>query len=195
MRPIGICIVEDLPEVASILGREINAREDMLLLSSYSNAEDAAKGLPENQADIVIMDINLPGMTGIECIKRVRKQCPATQFMMFTIYDNNEHVFEALMAGATGYLLKKTPVDQIIESIRELYKGGSPMSTNIARKVIAYLQQANATAMEQADATFHLSPREKELLELLAKGLLYKEIAVRLPGNTRHHPPVYSPDL
>lgn len=114
--------MEDLPEVASILGREINAREDMLLLSSYSNAEDAAKGLPENQADIVIMDINLPGMTGIECIKRVRKQCPATQFMMFTIYDNNEHVFEALMAGATGYLLKKTPVDQIIESIRELYK-------------------------------------------------------------------------
>lgn len=187
--------MEDLPEVASILGREINAREDMLLLSSYSNAEDAAKGLPENQADIVIMDINLPGMTGIECIKRVRKQCPATQFMMFTIYDNNEHVFEALMAGATGYLLKKTPVDQIIESIRELYKGGSPMSTNIARKVIAYLQQANATAMEQADATFHLSPREKELLELLAKGLLYKEIAVRLAGNTRHHPPVYSPDL
>jgi DNA-binding NarL/FixJ family response regulator len=190
MRPIGICIVEDLPEVANILGREINDREDMLLLSAYSNAEDAAKGLPENQADIVIMDINLPGMTGIECIKRVRKQCPATQFMMFTIYDNNEHVFEALIAGATGYLLKKTPVDQIIESIRELHKGGSPMSTNIARKVIAYLQQANATAIQQADATFHLSPKEKELLELLAKGLLYKEIAVRLqvtPGTIRQY--------
>jgi DNA-binding NarL/FixJ family response regulator len=172
--------VEDLPEVASILGREINKQQDMLLLSSYSNAEDAVRELPEKQADIVIMDINLPGMTGIECIKRIKLQCPATQFMMFTIYDNNEQVFDALMAGATGYLLKKTPVDQIIENIRELHQGGSPMTTNIARKVIAHLQQTHAIAIQQANQAFHLTPKEKELLDLLAKGLLYKEIAIRL---------------
>jgi DNA-binding NarL/FixJ family response regulator len=180
MQSIAISIVEDLPEVASVLAREISQQHDMLLLSSYDNAEDAVRDLPEIQADIVIMDINLPGMTGIDCIKRVRQLCPRTQFMMFTIYDNTEQVFEALMAGATGYLLKKTPVDQIIENIRELYKGGAPMSTNIARKVIAHLQNSNAGSVQQAEEAWHLTPKEKELLELLAKGLLYKEIATRL---------------
>jgi DNA-binding NarL/FixJ family response regulator len=180
MQSIAISIVEDLPEVVNILGREINQQTDMLLLSSYLNAEDAINELPDMQADIVIMDINLPGMSGIECIRKIKLKCPHTQFMMFTIYDNTEHVFEALMAGASGYLLKKTPVDQIIESIRELHQGGSPMSTNIARKVIARLQNSHIENLQQPDAPWHLTPKEKELLELLAKGLLYKEIAIRL---------------
>lgn len=190
MQPIAISIVEDLPEVVNILNREINQQPDMLLLSSYTNAEDAARELPDMQADIVIMDINLPGMSGIECIKKIRLQCPKTQFMMFTIYDNNEQVFDALLAGATGYLLKKTPVAQIIEGIRELHQGGSPMSTNIARKLIAHIQHNNTVAEQTAGAAFHLSPKERELLELLAKGLLYKEIAVRLditPGTVRQY--------
>jgi DNA-binding NarL/FixJ family response regulator len=188
MQPIAISIVEDLPEVINILEREIRVQEDMLLLSSYNTAEEAANELPDLQADIVIMDINLPGMTGIECIRKIKLLCPKTQFMMFTIYDNNEHVFEALMAGATGYLLKRTPVDQIIESIRELHNGGSPMSTNIARKVIAHLQTNNV--LQKVDDEFHLSPKEKDLLDLLAKGLLYKEIAMRLhvtPGTVRQY--------
>jgi DNA-binding NarL/FixJ family response regulator len=180
MQSIAISIVEDLQEVVNILGREINQQPDMLLLSTYLNAEDAINGLPDMQADIVIMDINLPGMSGIECIRKIKQQCPHTQFMMFTIYDNTEQVFEALMAGAAGYLLKKTPVDQIVGSIRELHQGGSPMSTNIARKVIARLQNGNTESPQQPDAPWHLTPKEKELLELLAKGLLYKEIATRL---------------
>jgi DNA-binding NarL/FixJ family response regulator len=100
--------------------------------------------------------------------------------MMFTIYDNNEQVFDALMAGATGYLLKKTPFDKIVGFIRELHQGGAPMSTNIARKLVAHLQKTNSDSAEKMDTEYHITGREKELLELLAKGLLYKEIALRL---------------
>ena len=176
MTEIKIVIVEDLEEVAEGLSEFIRNDNDLLLLSTYRTAEAAALELPLIKPDIVIMDINLPGMSGIECIKAVKKTGVPMQFMMFTVYENNEQVFEALKAGASGYLLKKTPPLQIIEAIKELYHGGSPMSTTIARKLVTIFQEQQNSSEEAAV----LTPRERDVLELLAKGMLYKEIADQL---------------
>lgn len=175
MQPIKICLVEDLKEVREGMASLLTLDERFELLSTFSDAEKAADELPAWQPDIVIMDINLPGMNGIECIKKVKTLCPKSQFMMFTIYEDDEKVFEALAAGASGYLLKKTPLGKITEGLIDLHAGGSPMSTQIARKVIKRLQ--NDEVKEQV-AT--LSVRENEILQQLAKGLMYKEIAVKL---------------
>ena len=122
------------------------------------------------------MDINLPGMNGIECIKMIKDKSPGTQFMMFTVYENDEKVFEALKAGASGYLLKNTGLVQLIESLKELHNGGSPMSANIARKLVTLFRNEQ----KQAPSLDSLSHRENEILQLLSKGLLYKEIADQL---------------
>lgn len=175
MPEIKLAIVEDLEEVAEGLSEFIRNDNDLLLLSSYRTAEAAALELPLIKPDIVIMDINLPGMSGIECIKAVKKTGVPMLFMMFTVYENNEQVFDALKAGASGYLLKKTPPLQIIDAIKELYSGGSPMSTTIARKLVMIFQEKNTS-----DEAAVLTPREKDVLELLAKGMLYKEIAEQL---------------
>ena len=128
------------------------------------------------QPDIVIMDINLPGMNGIECIREMKTKVPHTQFMMFTVYENDEKVFEALKAGASGYLLKNTGLVQLIEALQELHNGGSPMSANIARKLVTvFREKENSEIPVEA-----LSKRETEILQLLSKGLLYKEIADQL---------------
>ena len=170
---ISISIVEDQPEIRSSLERLLNQQNDILLLSIYTNAEDAAIGIIEHQPDIVLMDINLPRMSGIECIQKIKERCPDTQFMIFTIYENDDKIFEALAAGATGYLLKKTPTEKIIESIKELHHGGSPMSSQIARKVLSYFNK-KPTKLTQ------LTNKENEILDLLSKGFLYKEIASKL---------------
>jgi DNA-binding NarL/FixJ family response regulator len=128
------------------------------------------------------MDINLPGMNGIECIRHTAPKSGRTQFMMFTVYENDEKVFEALKAGASGYLLKNTGLVNIIEALRELYEGGSPMSSNIARKLVRNFQQP--ASKNAVPATGPLSTRETEILELLARGLLYKEIADQLTIST-----------
>lgn len=185
MQPIKICIVEDLEEVREGMVSLLTLDERFELLAAFPDAEKAAAELPAWQPDIVIMDINLPGMNGIECIKKVKVLCPKSQFIMFTIYEDDEKVFEALASGASGYLLKKTPFHKIAESLVELYAGGSPMSTQIARKVIRRFQ--NDEAKEQIET---LSVRENEILQLLAKGLLYKEIAIKLSistGTVRQH--------
>jgi DNA-binding NarL/FixJ family response regulator len=179
MQPIKICLVEDLKEVREGMASLLTLDERFELLSTFSNAEKAADELPAWQPDIVIMDINLPGMNGIDCIKKVKALCPQSQFMMFTIYEDDEKVFEALAAGASGYLLKKTPLGKITEGLIDLHAGGSPMSTQIARKVIKRLQ--NDEAKEQVAA---LSVRENEILQLLAKGLMYKEIGLKLSIST-----------
>ena len=185
MSAITICIVEDLEEVRNGMTSLLTLDERFEVLASFHDAEKATKELPAWQPDIVIMDINLPGMNGIECIKKVKPQCPQTQFMMFTIYEDDEKVFEALAAGASGYLLKKTPFNKIAESLIELYSGGSPMSTQIARKVINRLRNKETTGNIEI-----LSGRENEVLHQLAKGLLYKEIAEKLSittGTVRQH--------
>ena len=185
MQPIKICIVEDLEEVRDGMVSLLTLDERFELLAAFPDAEKAAAELPAWQPDIVIMDINLPGMNGIDCIKKVKALCPQSQFIMFTIYEDDEKVFEALAAGASGYLLKKTAFNKIADSLIELYAGGSPMSTQIARKVIKRFQ--NDEAKEQIET---LSVRENEILQLLAKGLLYKEIAIKLSistGTVRQH--------
>jgi DNA-binding NarL/FixJ family response regulator len=183
---IKVAIVEDLQEVADGLTAFIQQDPEMQLVGCFRTAEGAAIELPLLLPDIVIMDINLPGMTGIECVRKVKVLAPAIQFMMFTVYENNEQVFEALKAGASGYLLKKTAPAQIIGSVKELFHGGSPMSASIARKLVTVFQQEPSTASEAAK----LTAREKEVLELTAKGLLYKEIANQLGigfGTVRQH--------
>jgi DNA-binding NarL/FixJ family response regulator len=171
---ISVSIVEDLPEIRSTLEKIIKAESDLLLLSSSQNGEDAMPLIIEAQPDIVIMDINMPGMNGIDCIRAIKNDCPATQFMIFTIYENDEKIFDALAAGASGYLLKKTAPEKIIEAIKELYQGGSPMSTPIARKVINHFKEAKKPGHE------NLTNKENEILILLSKGFLYKEIAAKL---------------
>lgn len=183
---ISISIVEDLKDIRHRIKSILDAADGFICLSAYSNAEDAVKGLPGDQPDIVLMDINLPGMSGIDCIKKIREACPSTQFMMFTIYEDSDQVFDSLSAGASGYLLKKTPPDEILSSLKELYAGGAPMSTQIARKVVNIFHHSRQQEVNEAN----LSAREKEVLEKLSKGFLYKEIADELgisTGTVRQH--------
>ena len=183
---ISIAIVEDLDAVRNGLKDFISLSTDFLVVGSFKSGEEAVQKLPGVKPDIVIMDINLPGMNGIECIRQVKDKSPATQFMMFTVYENDEKVFEALKAGASGYLLKNTGLLQIAESVKELHEGGSPMSANIARKMVNLFRGTD----KKTPFLDLLSPREKEILQLLAKGLLYKEIAEQLhitTGTVRIH--------
>jgi DNA-binding NarL/FixJ family response regulator len=177
---ITLAIVEDLDEVRDGLKNFIGLSSDFKVLDTFKTAEEALYDIPRLKPDIVIMDISLPGMNGIECIKLVREKCPATQFMMFTVYENDDKVFEALKAGASGYLLKNTGLVQLIEALKELYNGGSPMSANIARKLVSFFR-ANDKENQPVEI---LSGRENEILQLLAKGLLYKEIADQLGIST-----------
>lgn len=177
---ISLAIVEDLDEVRDGLKNFISLSNDFKVLDTFKTAEEAVHDLPNLKPDIVIMDINLPGMNGIECLRQVKQKSPLTQFMMFTVYENDEKVFEALKAGASGYLLKNTGLVQLIESLKELHNGGSPMSANIARKLVSVFREKeiNPKAIDV------LSNRENEILQLLAKGLLYKEIADQLHIST-----------
>lgn len=173
---ISISIVEDLDVVREGLVQFISLNSEFKVLDTFRTAEEALIEIPKLKPEIVIMDINLPGMNGIECIRQVKDQSPGTQFMMFTVYENDEKVFEALKAGASGYLLKNTGLLQMIEAIKELHEGGSPMSSNIARKLVSVFREK-----ENVFPQVHsLSARENEVLQLLSNGLLYKEIADKL---------------
>ena len=177
MAPIKLVIVEDLEEVTEGLSEFIRRDAELQLIATFRTAEAAALELPLIKPDIVLMDINLPGITGIECIKQVKKTGASMQFMMFTVYENNDQVFDALKAGATGYLLKKTAPPQIIEAIKDLFNGGSPMSATIARKLVTIFQEQPKGTNDEASV---LTNRERDVLECLAKGMLYKEIAEQL---------------
>ena len=170
---ISLTIVEDLDEVREGLKQFISLNPEFKVLDTYKTAEEAVIEIPKQKPDIAIMDISLPGMSGIECIRQLKNKVSHTQFMMFTVYENDEKVFEALKAGASGYLLKNTGLVQMIEALKELHQGGSPMSANIARKLVrVFHEQENNNSLVET-----LSQRENEILQLLAKGLLYKEIA------------------
>jgi DNA-binding NarL/FixJ family response regulator len=173
---ITIAIIEDNDTFRSGLETIIRSTAEFSLTGSYASAEKALEGIMDNPVDIVIADISLPGMKGTELVVRLKNQLPQTQFMMCSIHDDDETIFEALKCGAAGYILKDpVTAEEIIKAIRDLYNGGSPMSPYIARKVISSFQKPAVS-----DETALLSLREKEVLELLAKGLLYKEIAENL---------------
>ena len=174
---ITVAIVEDMNEIRETLNHFINKDKEMKVIGSFQTAEEASEALPALQPDLVVMDISLPGMSGIECIRRIKPICPRTQFMMFTVYENDEKVFEALKAGAAGYMLKKHGSQKIIEALKELHSGGAPMSAEIARKVVSVFQEHIQLENELAPL---LTSRENEVLRLLATGLLYKEISQHL---------------
>ena len=156
-------------------------------VASCESGEQALAEIPSHKPDVVLVDIQLPGMSGIECIGRLRKALPKTRVMMLTIFDDHERIFCALAAGATGYLLKKTPPAQLLEAIQDLHHGGAPMSSQIARQVVEVFQKRPSRAAEVKEK---LSKREWEVLNLLAQGFLYKEIAGRLNisiGTVRVH--------
>lgn len=172
---IAVCIVEDDAQARKILARWISRAPRFRLVGEWGDAESAVRMIPEKAPKVVLMDINLPGISGVEAVKKLKPILPSTQFVMLTVYEDADHIYSALAAGATGYLLKQTPREELFNALEEVHGGGSPMTSNIARKVVQSFNQASPSA-EGED----LSPREKEVLELLARGYLYKEIAERL---------------
>jgi DNA-binding NarL/FixJ family response regulator len=169
---IHVAIIEDIREIREGLRVLIDGSDGFVCRSTFSTAEQAIETLPSILADVVLTDINLPGLNGIEAVRILKQKCPGTQFIMSTVYEDDDNIFESLKAGANGYLLKKTDPSKILESIAEVYHGGSPMNSLIARKVIASFQQKNS--IDEAEI---LTPKEKEILKALSKGLRYKEIA------------------
>jgi DNA-binding NarL/FixJ family response regulator len=180
---ISICIVDDNKDIRSALEQIVLMSDGYQLLGSFGTAEQALQQIPLLRPDIALMDINLgEGESGIDCVRQLKVEHPEILFMMCTVYEDDEKIFEALTAGASGYILKKTAPHKLLEAIRELQEGGAPMSSQIARKVVnAFLKNKPIeTGIGENAALSVLSNREKEILELLAKGMLYKEIAASL---------------
>jgi len=171
---IRIAIIEDTPDVLDNVRMIIGTAPDMLLVREFTNAEDAYAELPELMVDVLIVDVNLPGMSGIDLLRRSGDRHPGTQCMMYTVHDDDARVFEALMAGADGYLLKRSSPQQLLDALRELHEGGSPMSSSVARRLVRHIRPS-----APGDG-LPLSDRERDVLALLAEGLLYKEIADKL---------------
>lgn len=174
--PIQVAIVEDSNLVRTTLAKVIDRSEGFQCTHQYANAEAALEELPRVKPDVVLMDINLPGMNGVECVKKLKQVAPQIQILMLTVYEDTENIFNALTAGASGYLLKRTTTPELLAGIIEVQKGGSPMTTHIARKVVQSFQRIGRSPQPSEN----LSTREQEVLDCLAKGFLYKEIAEKL---------------
>lgn len=174
--PVGVVIIEDSAWMRENLEAELNRTEGFRCLNSYRTAEQALQGIASDQPDVVIVDINLPGMDGVECVRQLRSIVPKAQCLMLTVYEESEKIFNSLLAGASGYLLKRTSTQELLEAIRQVREGGAPMSSNIARKIVAHFHQAG----EKKSDVEALSPREQQVLDLMAKGASSKEIASQL---------------
>lgn len=184
--PIRVAIVEDHPQTREGLAMHIRRSKVLTLTAAYASAEEAIREIPSNLPDVVLMDINLSGMSGIECVAALKVNYPKLQILMLTVYDDSEQIFAALSAGASGYLLKRASPDEWIAAIEEVHQGGSPMSMQIARKVVSHFHQIDKPSSDLEK----LTAREQAILSLLAKGSYYKEIAVELgisPNTVRNH--------
>ncbi len=159
-----------------MLGEWIRRAPGFRCAGAHGSGEAALATLPAEKPTVVLMDINLPGMTGIECVRRLKPLLLDTQFVMLTVYEDADHIFNALVAGASGYLLKRMPREELLAALKDVHAGGSPMSSHIARKVVQSFQRIDSQRPTEVD----LSPREREVLALLARGYLYKEIAESL---------------
>ena len=171
----SVMIVEDNKSLQLLLENIIKDNDFCFCAGVCSSAEEALVAVPDLLPDVVLMDIGLPGMDGIECVRKLKPLCPGVEFMMCTIYDEDEKVFDALEAGANSYILKSTGPEEMLAAIADLSNGGSPMSSDIARKVVQSFQRKRNVKKE-----FGITPREEDVLKLLAKGLLYKEVADQL---------------
>jgi len=176
---IKVGVVEDNHEFRNALKLILNSTEGFQCVALYPKGEEAIEAAAQLDVDIMLMDIQLPGISGIECVRKIKTINPKIQFMMFTAYEDDDKIFDALQAGAAGYILKRTPPAKLVEAITELYNGGSPMNAEIARKVVGSFQakpQKGTVAIENDP----LTEREKEILNLLSEGYMYKEIAGNL---------------
>lgn len=173
---IRVALVEDDAQVRAGLEALISNASNCACVAAFGSAEEALARLPVLQPDVVLMDIHLPGMSGIDCIRQLKLQRPKIQIMMLTVFEDHDRIFQSLAAGASAYLLKQTPPTKLLEAITELHQGGSPMSTQIARRVVEAFRPSGTGD----EATAGLSTREKEIIGLLGKGYLYKEIASQL---------------
>jgi DNA-binding NarL/FixJ family response regulator len=170
---IAVAIVEDDVPAREIIAGWIRNTDGFRCAGEFDDAETALAKLPNEKPSVVLFDINLPGMNGIECVRRLKPRLPDTQFVMVTVYEDVNHIFNALSAGASGYMLKQTRRNELMEALKDVHAGGSPMSSQIARKVVQSFRRNES----ENDGTNDLSPREREVIELLARGYLYKEIA------------------
>jgi DNA-binding NarL/FixJ family response regulator len=184
---IKIAILEDLRDVSEFLRDIFNQESDMSCHQVYYNAEDAMHFLPSNPVDILIVDIGLPRASGIDAMRFLAEHCPAMQYCMFTVYEDDDKIFNSLQSGAKGYILKGSTAEKILSAVRELYQGGSPMSPSIARRILNVFQKLQVTPVVSA---LPLTQREQEILQLVSKGLLYKEIGDQLTittGTVKQH--------
>ena len=173
---IDVSIVEDDAHVRKLLAGWITHAPGFKLVGQWSNAESALAPLATGKPHVVLMDINLPGMSGVEAVRTLKPVLPDTQFVMLTVYEDTDHIYSALAAGASGYLLKQTPRDELLTALQDVHGGGSPMTSNIARKIVQSFRRVPASA-PTGEA---LSPREEEVLDMLTEGYLFKEVADRL---------------
>jgi len=173
---ISVSIVEDNRGTRESLRELLGRAPGLRCVGAHANAEEALRAIPQEKPDVVLMDINLPAMSGIECVVRLKARLPRTQVLMLTTYDEGDLIFESLRAGASGYLLKNMPPSELVQAVEQVHAGGSPMSMHIARKVVNHFQQIRQPSSEVEK----LTRREQEILGLLAKGYLYKEIGDQL---------------
>jgi DNA-binding NarL/FixJ family response regulator len=184
--PITVAIVEDDRSTRESLVALLSGAPTLQCLTSYATGEKALAGIPLEKPEVALIDINLPGMSGIECVVKLKAKIPALHVLMLTTYEDSDLIFDSLRAGASGYLLKNMPPDELVAAVAQVQAGGAPMSMQIARKVVQHFHRTEGSAGEVQK----LSPREYEILGLLAKGRLYKEIADQLGitlGTVRTH--------
>lgn len=173
---IKVAIVDDDEDIRASLAALIRRAQNFKLAGDYANAETAIKEIPRNPPNVVLMDINLPGMKGYECVRQLKAARPDIQFLMLTVYEDSDSLFNSLKAGASGYLLKRTASAKLLEAIRDVHSGGSPMTPQLARRVVQFF----AKPADGSSPLATLTPGEREFLDQLANGYAYKEIAGRM---------------